>query len=289
MEAQMKFTKPSDCWTLANGVAIPCVGFGTWQVQEANEAVASVRAALEAGYRHIDTAAAYHNEDRVGQGIRESGIPRSEIFVTSKLHNNMHGYENTLAACKQSLQDLGTGYLDLYMIHWPNPFKYRADWAEANAGTWRAFEELYAAGTVRALGISNFRRHHIERLLPAAKVAPHVNQIRICPGEHPVDVVAYCREKNMLLEAYSPLGTGKIFQVPELKDIAQKVGKSVAQVCLRWCLQHEYLPLTKSVTPSRIKENAEVFGFELDDRDMAAIDSLEGCCDWSRDPDTIDF
>ncbi|MDR2509055.1 MAG: aldo/keto reductase [Spirochaetaceae bacterium] len=285
----MKFTDLNSCYELSNGVKVPCIGFGTWQVKEPEVCAASVSRAIEAGYRHIDTAAAYHNEDSVGRGIHESGVPRSELFIASKVHNNMHGYKNTLSAFEQSINELGTDYLDLYLIHWPNPVKYRDDWALSNAETWRAFEELYAAGKIRALGISNFRQHHIEPLLKNAKTAPHVNQIRICPGEYPAALISYCRERNMLLEAYSPLGTGKTFEVPELKRLAEKYGRSIAQICVRWNLQNGCLPLPKSVTPERVAENARVFDFEIDEAGMRLIDALEGCCEYSRDPDAIEF
>jgi len=277
----------TDGYELSNGVQIPCVGFGTWQVENGNVAVRAVRAALDCGYRHIDTAAGYGNEESVGAAVRESGIPREEIFITSKLQNGMHGYENTLAAFEQSMKNLGTGYLDLYLIHWPNPIRFRSRWQEANAGTWRAFEELYAAGRIRAVGVSNFHPHHIEELMKTAKVRPMVNQIRLCPGDTQAEVAAYCRANGMLLEAYSPLGTGKIFHVPAMQALSQKYGRSIAQICIRWSLQRGYLPLPKSVTPERIKENADVFGFELSPEDVQAIADLEGSCGHAADPDTI--
>jgi len=277
----------TDGYELSNGVQIPCVGFGTWQVENGHVAVRPVRAALDCGYRHIDTAAGYGNEESVGAAVRESGIPREEIFITSKLQNGMHGYENTLAAFEQSMKNLGTGYLDLYLIHWPNPIRFRSRWQEANAGTWRAFEELYAAGRIRAVGVSNFHPHHIEELMKTAKVRPMVNQIRLCPGDTQAEVAAYCRANGMLLEAYSPLGTGKIFHVPAMQALSQKYGRSIAQICIRWSLQRGYLPLPKSVTPERIKENADVFGFELSPEDVQAIADLEGSCGHAADPDTI--
>lgn len=279
----------TDCYTLSNGVKIPCIGFGTWQVENGNVAVSSVKAALEAGYRHIDTAAGYGNEESLGIAARESGIARADLFITSKLQNGMHGYENTLVAFEQTMKNLGMEYLDLYLVHWPNPIKFRDHWQEANAGTWKAFEELYRAGRIRAIGISNFRPHHIEALLRTATIAPMVNQIRLCPGDTQDDVVAYSREHGMLLEAYSPLGVGKIFQVPEMIALAEKYGKSIAQICIRWSLQRGYLPLPKSVTPERIRENAQVFDFELSPEDVQCIADLKGCCGYASDPDTTTF
>jgi diketogulonate reductase-like aldo/keto reductase len=239
----------TDCFELNNGVQIPCLGFGTWQTPGGVSALTSVKEAIKAGYRHIDTAAAYGNEESVGQAIRESGVPRKELFITSKLANPAHGYENTKAAFEATMQKLNLDYLDLYLIHWPNPVKYRNRWEEANAETWRAFEEFYQAGRIRAIGISNFHPRHIEALLKTASVIPQANQIRLCPGDTQDEVVDYCRGKKILLEAYSPLGTGKIFEVPEMRDLAKKYQRSVAQICIRWSLQRGYLPLPKSVTP----------------------------------------
>lgn len=279
----------TDTYTLANGVKIPCVGFGTWQTPDGEVAVASVKEAIAAGYRHIDTAAAYGNEESVGRGVRESGVPRGDIFITSKLQNPEHGYENTMAAFARTMADLGLDYLDLYLIHWPNPIKYRDHWQEANAGTWRAFEELHKAGRIRAIGVSNFWQHHIEALMQTATVAPMVNQIRLCPGDTQDALVAYSRDQGMLLEAYSPLGIGAIFEVPEMIALAEKYGRSIAQVAIRWSLQMGFLPLPKSVTPARIRENAQVFDFELSEEDVRVIAGLKGCCGFSRDPDTTTF
>ena len=279
----------TDSYQLSNGVQIPCIGFGTWQTPDGEIAVSAVKSALEHGYRHIDTAAGYGNEASVGIAIKESGIPREEIFVTSKLHNTEHGYKNTLKAFEETMSNLAMDYLDLYLIHWPNPIKFRDHWQESNAGTWNAYEELYAAGRIRSIGISNFLPHHIDELLKTASVAPMVNQIRLCPGDTQDEVVSYCKAHSILLEAYSPLGTGQIFTVDEIQALAQKYKKSVAQICIRWSLQMGFLPLPKSVTDTRIKENAEVFDFELSADDMQMISELRGCCGYSKNPDTTTF
>ncbi|MCQ4839274.1 aldo/keto reductase [Neglectibacter timonensis] len=279
----------TDCYTLANGVKIPCIGFGTWQTPNGEVAVSSVLSALEAGYRHIDTAQGYGNEESVGIAVKQSGIDRKELFLTSKLTNSEHGYEKTLAAFETTLEKLGTDYLDLFLIHWPNPIAFRDHWQEANAGTWKAFEELYRSKRIRAIGISNFRPRHMEELSRTAEIAPMVNQIRLCPGDTQDEVVEYCRTHNILLEAYSPLGVGKIFEVPEMKALAEKYQKSIAQICIRWSLQRGYLPLPKSVTPSRIRENTQVFDFELDSSDVQLIADLKGCVGYSSDPDTTTF
>lgn len=277
----------TDCFTLSNGVQIPCVGFGTWQTPAGETTVSSVAAAIKAGYRHIDTAQRYYNEEGVGIAIRNSGIPRKDFFVTSKLANTEHSYEQALQAFDESLKKLGMEYLDLFLIHWPNPIDFRSNWQEANAETWRAFEKLYKDGKVRSIGISNFHPHHIEPLLKTAEVAPMVNQIRLCPGDTQDEVVEYSRAHNMLLEAYSPLGMGKIFSVPEMIALAEKYERSIAQICIRWSLQRGYLPLPKSVTPSRIEENAKVFDFTLTPEDVQLIADLKGCVGYSTDPDTI--
>jgi diketogulonate reductase-like aldo/keto reductase len=283
----MKLKSLTDTYTLSNGVEIPCIGFGTWQTPDGEVAVSSVLSALEAGYRHIDTAQGYGNEESVGIAVKKSGIKREEIFITSKLANNDHGYERTMAAFEGTMKRLDMDYLDLYLIHWPNPIAFRDNWQEANAGTWKAFEELYKAKRIRAIGISNFHPHHIEELMKTATIAPMVNQIRLCPGDTQDEVVDYCRAHNILLEAYSPFGVGKLFEVPEMKALAEKYGKTIAQIAIRWSLQRGYLPLPKSVTPSRIRENVDVFDFELEESDVELIANLKGCVGYSADPDTI--
>jgi diketogulonate reductase-like aldo/keto reductase len=281
--------KLTDCYKLANGVEIPCVGFGTWQTPDGKVAVSSVKEAIAAGYRLIDTAAIYRNEESVGQAIRESNVPREELFITTKVWNNAHGYETTLAAFEESMAKLGLEYLDLYLIHWPNPLEFRDCWEEKNAETWRAMEELYEAGKIRAIGISNFRPHHMDALLKSAKIAPMVNQICIHPGYLLNETIAYCQEKGILLEGYSPLGTGKLLEADAIAPIAIKYGKSIAQVSLRWSLQKGFLPLPKSVTTSRIYENTDIFDFELTDEEMEILSSMENVCGDHGHPDEKNY
>ena len=250
-------------YTLSNNVSIPELGFGTWQTPNGDVAVSAVKKALEVGYRHIDTAQGYKNEDSVGQAIKESGIPREEIFLTTKLWNENHSYDLVLSSFEESLKKLQTDYIDLFLIHWPNPVKFRDNWQSANAETWRAMEELYQAGKIKAIGVSNFLPHHFEELKKTATIFPMVNQIFLAPGELQKEVVSYCQEHNVLLEAYSPLGTGKIFDVPEMQEL--------------------------SVTPSRIEENLAVFDFELSDEDMQRIDQLDGVVGKATNPDTTGF
>lgn len=275
----------TETYRLSNGVAIPRIGLGTYRAEEGDMARVAVLTALRVGYRHIDTAAGYGNEASVGRAVRESGIPRAEVFITSKLQNTAHGYENTLMAFEATMESLGTEYLDLYLIHWPNPIRYRDCWEEANAGSWRAMEELYRAGRIRAIGLSNFHPHHIEALMKTTAVTPMVNQIRICPGDMAEDIVAYCQARGILLEAYSPLGTGKVFAVPEMRALGEKYGRTIAQISLRWSLQKGYLPLPKSVTEERMRENARVFDFDIAQEDMEMISSLQDCCGHAMHPD----
>ncbi len=280
--------KITDTFKISNGVEIPCMGLGTWQSKD-EVARISVLSALSHDYRLIDTAAAYGNERGVGAGIKQSGLPREEIFVTSKLRNADHGYRATLDAFELTMEKLGLEYLDLYLIHWPNPVQFRTTWEEATAGTWRAFEELYKAGRIRAIGVSNFMPHHIEALKKTAEIMPMVNQLKLCPGIPQNEVVDYCRANDILVEAYSPFGTGLIFSNDAIRAIAAKYNKTVGQVCLRWCLQKNFVSLPKSANPMRIKENTAIFDFELEQADMDIISNLEGVCGEIPDPDNILF
>ncbi|MER2063264.1 MAG: aldo/keto reductase [Alkalibacterium sp.] len=278
----------TDVYQMNNGLSIPKVGFGTWQSKD-EEAKQSVLWALEAGYRHIDTAQGYQNEEQVGEAIKESGVPREEIFLTTKLHNKKHGYDNTVEALNESLHKLDTDYIDLVLIHWPNPKYFRDNWKEANAESWKAMEEFVAQGKIKSLGVSNFMTHHLDALLETANIKPAVNQILLNPSEMQPDVVAYNNKHDIINEAYSPLGTGKIFDVDELKDLADKYNKTIAQLVLKWSLQHGFLPLPKTVTKERVWENADIFDFNIDEKDMATIDGLTGRAGSATDPDTIDF
>ena len=279
----------TDTFTLHNGYKIPCVGFGTWQTPDGETAVQAVKSAIENGYRHIDTAAVYQNEVGVGQGIIASGVDRKELFVTSKVWNTERGYEKTIAAFHQTLSDLQLDYLDLYLIHWPAIAKQYDNWEQLNAETWRAMEDLYKAGKIKAIGVSNFLPHHLESLLQQCTITPMVNQIEFHPGYMQKETVEYCQQHQILVEAWSPLGNGKLLSNPLLQEIAQKYDKSVAQLCIRWVLQHDLLPLPKSITPERIQQNADVFDFDISAEDMNKIDSMAYCGGSGLNPDDIDF
>lgn len=282
-------THLTDTYTLSNGTKIPQLGFGTWQTPDGQTAVQAVQAAIKAGYRHIDTAQAYGNEASVGQAIQASGVARSDLFLTTKIWNANHSYDLVMQSFAESLTKLQTDYVDLLLIHWPNPVQYRENWEAANAKTWRAMETLYRDGRVKAIGVSNFQPHHLEALAKTAEIQPMVNQIFLAPGELQPAVVRYSQEHQLLLEAYSPLGTGKIFQVPEMKQLADKYQRSIPQIALRWSLQHGFLPLPKSVHTEYIEQNTQVFDFELSTEDMALIDQLDGVVGKAQDPDTATF
>ena len=279
----------SDTYTLANGIAIPCVGFGTWQVPDGDVVVSAVTSALELGYTHIDTAAAYGNEAGVGKAVRRSPGGRESVFVTSKLWNDVRGYRETLEAFDKTMERLGFDTLDLFLIHWPAPYRFRDNYRELNRETWRAFEELYRAGRVRAIGVSNFLRHHLEELMETAEIPPMVDQLEFHPGWMQQDTVSFCQQNGILVEAWSPLGSGKLLQDPQLCEIAAKYGKSTAQLCLRWALQKGILPLPKSVTPERIRQNTQLFDFVISAEDEQAIDRLSCVGRTGSDPDNAKF
>ncbi|WP_131562058.1 aldo/keto reductase [Streptomyces sp. KM273126] len=254
--------------TLNNGVEMPQLGYGVWQVPD-DEAERAVGTALEAGYRSIDTAAIYGNEEGTGKAIAASGIPREELFVTTKLWNSEQGYDSTLRAFDVSLEKLGLEFVDLYLIHWPLPAK--GTFIE----TYKAFEKLHADGRIRAIGVSNFLPEHLAQLLDATSVVPAINQIELHPHLQQQAAREYHAERGIATEAWSPLGQGKgLLEVPAIVAIAQKHGRTPAQIVLRWHLQIGNVVIPKSVTPSRIKENIEVFDFSLDAEDMAAIGAL---------------
>ncbi len=271
--------------TLNNGVSMPQLGLGVWQTKDGPEVESAVLAAIDAGYRLIDTAAVYGNETGVGNAIRASHVPRQELFITTKLWNADQGYENTLAAFDASLKKLQLDYIDLYLIHWPVPA--RGQFTQ----TWKAFEELYAQGRVKAIGVSNFKPHHLDELLAMATVKPAVNQVELHPYFPQIELRDYCKLHDIAIESWSPIGGGRnsLLKEPILSDIGHTYEKSPAQVVIKWHLQNGLIVIPKSTHQDRIEENSQVFDFELTQDDMAAIDSLRTDIRVGPDPDTANF
>lgn len=283
----------TDTYTLSNGHKIPVIGFGTWQSADGDVAYQAVKWALEAGYRHIDTAAIYGNESSVGRAIKDSGISRDDLFVTTKLWNDAHNYDKAKAALDTSLDKLGLDYVDLYLIHWPNPAALRNEqenaWESANADSWLALEAAYENGKAKAIGVSNFQIHHLEALAKTQKIAPMVNQIFLNPSDHQNELVAYNKAHNILTEAYSPLGTGKLIDLSPVNDIAKKYNKSIPQILIRWSLDKGFLPLPKSTHQEYIQANSDVFDFALSIEDIQTLDALEHTAGEHLDADKADF
>ncbi len=249
---------------------MPVLGFGMWQNTNPEEAIQGIQTAIEVGYRHIDGAAAYQNEELVGKGLQESNIAREDLFLTSKLMNEAHGYENVRREVEETLEKLGTDYLDLYLIHWPIVKGHGDKWKESNLDTWRAFEELYDEGILKAIGVSNFSVEHLENLVENARIKPMVNQLLVHPGVIQEETREYCKEHNIVVQAYSPLSPLNVLKNDKrVQGMVDKYDKTIAQILLRFDLQLGVVPLTKSVHESRIKENFEIFDFEINEEDMA--------------------
>jgi len=268
-------------FTLSNGVEMPYLGLGTYQSDNDQEVVDAVSYALKLGYRHIDTASVYGNEEGVGKGIIESGVARADVFAVSKVWNTDQGYESTLVAFENSLKRLRLNYLDLYLIHWPVAGKYK--------DTWRAMEKLYNDGLIKAIGVSNFMKHHLVDLMETASIVPMVNQMEFHPYVVQQDLIDFCNSKGIQYEAWSPFMQGKVFNLDICKDLSIKYKKSIAQVILRWNLQKGIVTIPKSVKTERISSNAEVFDFEISSEDIAYLDSLHRGERIGPDPDNFDF
>lgn len=266
---------------LLNGVKIPKIGFGTFKVENGEETVSSVKEALKFGYRHIDTARIYDNEESVGLGIRESGIDRKDIFLVTKVWNSDLGYEKTKEAFYKSLERLKTDYLDLYLIHWPKE-------KEKNLGAWKAMEELYKEGKIRAIGVSNFKIHHLKELIKEAEIMPMINQVELHPQFPQEELREFCVKNNIAIEAWGPLMQGKIFEIDLMKELAKKYGKTISQIALRWHYQLGIITIPKSIKAERIIENANIFDFEISKEDMIRIEDLKGDR-IGPDPDKINF
>ncbi len=252
---------------LRNGIPIPRIGFGTYLIEDEEPVIHAVSTAINAGYRLIDTASIYGNEKGVGSAVEESDIPREEIFLTSKVWNTEQGYENTLGAFKASLKRLKTDYLDLYLIHWPKP---------VSDETWKALEKLYKAGNVKAIGVSNFMIHHLETLLESCEITPMVDQVELHPQFPQEELRSFCKEHEIVVEAWGPLMQGKIFDKELMKELSMKYNKTIAQITLRWHYQLGHVAIPKSSIPERIKANIDIFDFEISDEDIKRIETLKG-------------
>lgn len=270
---------------LRNGIEIPRVGIGTWQLTDRELLKQIITKAYEEGYRLIDTAAAYSNEISLSRVIAEAGMPRNELIITDKVWNTGRGYDAVQDACKRSLKKLKTDYIDMYLIHWPASMKMYPDWEEINAETWRGMETLLKAGFVRTIGVCNFKTHHLEALGKTAEVMPFVNQIEYHPGMNQEDIYDYCVRNEIQVEAYSPLGNGQIMKNQLLRDIASRKGKTVAQICLRWEVQKNVVMIPRTSKVERLKENLHIFDFELTDDEMRLIDAIPYCGGLGIDPD----
>ena len=264
----------NESYTMSNGVPIPKLGLGTWFVDD-DKAAQAVRDAIEIGYRNIDTAQAYGNERGVGEGIRTSGVPRDELFVSTKLAAEIKNYDDAAAAIDGSLATLGLDHIDLMLIHSPQPWNdFRGgDYAEGNREAWRALEDAHKAGKIRAIGVSNFQQQDLENILGSCTVAPHANQLLIHAGNTPADLIAYCESKQILVEAYSPIAHGAILENADVRTMAEKYGVSVPQLCIRYTLQLGTVSLPKTANPEHMRSNAEV-DFVISEEDMAALRNL---------------
>ena len=262
-----------DCFKLNNDMKIPCVGFGTYKAAEGNH-VEVLKTAIEAGYRYFDTASFYQTEDFLGQAIRESNLPREDFFLVSKMWKDEMGYQQTKDALEKSLKRLGTDYLDIYLIHWPRPSADCENWKELDLETWRAMEELQKEGKIRGLGLSNFLPHHIKNILENGTVKPVVNQLELHPGYMQQAAVQYCKEHGIQMQAWSPIGRRRILEDGLILELAGKYQVSPAQLCLRFLLQNDIIPLPKSSSMERMKQNMDLFHFEISEEDVSRLATM---------------
>ena len=262
-----------DCYTLSNGVKIPCVAYGTYKAADGHSSEI-IRTAIDAGYRYFDTASFYQTEEYLAEAIQDSGIARKKFFIATKLWKDEMGYAQAKAAFQRSLERLKTDYLDLYLIHWPRPDAGYANWKQLDLDTWRALEELYHEGRIKAIGVSNFLPHHIENLLQHADVPPMVNQIEFHPGYAQEPTVRYCQEHGIQVQAWSPMGRTRVLNDPLIRELAAKYHVSTAQLCLRFAVQKQVIPLPKSSSLERMKQNQDLFSFTISQEDMYRLETM---------------
>ena len=266
---------------LNNGVYIPSIGFGT-SMLTGNECIDTIKKALDIGYRHIDTASAYENEGEIGKAIKQSNVDRNELFITSKVWKDSMGYQKTIKSLERTLKNLDLEYIDLFLIHWP---KNNDD--KLNIETWRALEQFYKEGKIRAIGVSNFLEHHLKIILDNCEIIPAVNQIEFHPGLTRNETRALCKEKGIVVEAWSPLGKGKMLNNDTLVSLSKKYNKSVAQICLKWCMQNDVLPLPKSQNEERMRQNLDLFDFEISNEDVQIINNMRFFAGSDMDPNNF--
>lgn len=283
-----------DTIKLNNGVQMPAFGFGTMPATRdttpAADFIETIKIVLKIGYRNIDTATVYNNEKEVGeaicQSINEGNVKREELFISTKLWNTHRGYDLTLEAFDRSMELLGLDYLDLYLIHVPAVEFLDKNWRDTNYSTWRAFEQLYKQGRIKAIGVSNFLSHHLQALIDVAEIVPMVNQIEVHPGFNSTETIQFCNKHNIAIEAWGPFGNGQVLANEQLQSISQSYHKSVPQICLRWLIQKGIVPLPKSYNKERIVENTQIFDFQLTEMDMSVIDNITNCGGFCVNPDT---
>lgn len=283
------FSSLADKLVLSNGVQMPGIGFGTWQVPTDSTLENAVSAALKLGYRFFDTAQIYGNASAIGRGVLLSDLPRAEIFISSKIWTSHRSYDGVMRAFTDIIEQLKTTYLDQLLIHWPATQGEPMIWQSQNAGTWRALEDLYEQGAVKVIGVSNFLPHHLVPLLARARIRPMVNQLEIHPGYPQFAAVNFCFKQNIAVQAWSPLGRGGLTHHPLLIELGEKYGVSPALIALRWSLQHGFIPVVKALDAEHMKSNLDAFGLTLEDEDMTRLDTMQQVAFSGLHPDTITF
>ena len=274
--------------SLRNGNKIPYIGLGTWNITDRTLMLEIISAAYDEGYRLIDTAAAYSNEIAIAKGIASKGINREELVISDKVWNTSRGYDAVQEACKRSLKKLKTDYLDIYLIHWPASMKLHSNWEEINADTWRGMERLYKDGLVRNIGVCNFKTHHLEALKKSAEIMPLIDQVELHPGMPQQNIMAYCQNEGIIIEASSPLGNGQVLENETLKSIANEKSVTTAQVCLRWLYQKGVAAIPKTTNKGRLRDNICIFDFQLSKEEMSRIDAIPFCGGLGIDPDEVE-